>query len=253
MQRLIVTCREHEHLISALDFMGFVDGLNISDSLAAVKDAKGQFHQDLFVLVTLGFKKLGYFVEFGATNGVTHSNTWLLEHKFGWNGIVAEPDRRWSEQLAASRSCHICYDCVWKTSGQRLVFNEAPFAGLSTLDTFSGLDRHASKRQSGKKYLVETISLNELLSRYGAPRKIDYLSVDTEGSEFEILSELDFDHWDISILTVEHNQTAQRKKLQKLLTGQGYSRVLTSLSDADDWYVRNHLRETVIKKFGSRA
>lgn len=63
--------------------------------------SKAQLRQDLFVLNHLDFKRNGFFVEFGATNGVNLSNSFLLERQFGWNGILAEPARIWHEQLRA--------------------------------------------------------------------------------------------------------------------------------------------------------
>lgn len=52
---------------------------------------QSQASQDVFALVANGFKRGGYFVEFGATNGKSISNTYVLEKEFGWTGIVAEP------------------------------------------------------------------------------------------------------------------------------------------------------------------
>ena len=81
------------------------------------KNVKSQIGQDLFVLYMLNWKRGGYFVEFGATNGVDLSNTYSLEKDFGWTGILAEPAKVWHVDLLNSRSAIIDFDCVWKESG----------------------------------------------------------------------------------------------------------------------------------------
>jgi FkbM family methyltransferase len=209
-----------------------------------IETSKAQLKQDIFVLSELNFKTDGYFVEFGATNGVEISNTWLLEKQYGWSGILAEPSKFWHGELKKNRCCNIETDCVWSTSNQTLTFNEVDTSQasygneLSTIDQFSNLDNHAESRQSGKKYSVNTISLNDLLIKYNAPACIDYLSIDTEGSEFEILSHFDFDKYDIKIITCEHNHTLMREKLFELLTSKGFVRKYEQLSKWDDWYVK---------------
>ncbi|MBK7635080.1 MAG: FkbM family methyltransferase [Saprospiraceae bacterium] len=60
---------------------------------------------------------------------------------------------------------------------------------------------------------------------------IDYLSIDTEGSEYDILSSFNFDRYTFGIITVEHNYTAYRDRIKDLLESKGYRRVLTNLSD----------------------
>jgi hypothetical protein len=94
-------------------------------------------------------------------------------------------------------------------------------------------------RQSGKHYGVDTISLNDLLEQFNAPSRIDYLSIDTEGSELRILSSLDFQKYDIRIITVEHNGTQQREKIFSLLSSKGFVRKFQEFSLFDDWYVKN--------------
>ena len=75
--------------------------------LSWVMDSQAQLWQDLFVLHELGMKRDGYFVEFGATNGVSLSNTYLLEKQFGWKGILAEPARCWHAAREKNRSAAI--------------------------------------------------------------------------------------------------------------------------------------------------
>ena len=207
-------------------------------ALKNLNESKAQLCQDLFVLFFSDQKKNGYFVEFGATNGITLSNTYLLEKSFGWNGILAEPAKGWHSALKNNRSCKIETRCVWSKTGEKLNFNEVDEGELSTIEQFENEDGHSAAREHGKKYIVESISLNDLLQMHGAPGFIDYLSVDTEGSELLVLSHFDFSKYDIRIITVEHNFTSEREEIHKLLTKNGYARVFSGFSQWDDWYVK---------------
>ena len=206
--------------------------------LRALRNSRSQLGQDLFVLSELNFKRDGFFVEFGAASGIDLSNTCLLERDFGWKGILAEPARRWHQELKSNRTCSIETDCVWRDSTSLLTFNEVDTGELSTIATYSSSDAHSEARKHGTTYNVKTISLEDLLSRHQAPRKIDYLSIDTEGSELEILSSFNFDKYDFKIITCEHNFTPARETIYSLLIQNGYVRKYTQFSQFDDWYVR---------------
>ena len=201
--------------------------------------SKSQLKQDLFVLLETNFKKNGFFVEFGATNGIDLSNTYLLETEFNWKGILAEPAKVWHEDLDKNRACVIEKDCVWSDSSSVLDFNEVNEAELSTITRFNKNDWASKNRKYGKSYEVKTISLVDLLIKYNAPKIIDYLSIDTEGSEYEILSHFDFDLYQFKVITCEHNYTKMREKIYDLLTSKGYIRKYVGFSRWDDWYVKS--------------
>ncbi len=195
-----------------------------------------EFGQDLFVLNELNFKKNGFFVEFGATNGINGSNTYLLENRFNWRGILAEPAKIFYNELNKNRKCFIETNLVWKNSKSRLLFHEDFAGGLSTIKKF--IDHDTQIRKRNKEYILETISLNDLLVKYNAPKIIDYLSIDTEGSEFNILNNFDFNKYKFRIITCEHNFTPNKNKIHKLLTKNGYVKKHSTLvSFVDDWYV----------------
>jgi len=227
-------------ILAALDFVLDLQTPNSKDLLPHLKNSKSQNFQDLFVLSHLELKRKGYFVEFGASNGIDLSNTFLLEYQFEWTGILAEPARSWHEALCKNRPNAIVEKlCIWKASDLLLPFNETMNKDLSTLDAFSDVDDHREIRQKGKKYDVTTISLIDLLAKNGAPNHIDYLSIDTEGSELEILTAFDFDRYTFGVITCEHNYTANREDIYKLLTSKGYTRKYQELSLWDDWYVKD--------------
>ncbi len=207
-----------------------------SELLKNLGKSQSQLRQDLFVLSELNFKNNGYFVEFGATNGVNLSNTYLLEKEFGWTGILAEPAICWHDDLKINRSAKIETRCVWKDSKSTLNFNEV--SEFSTINSYSDSDFHKVRRKKGNNYEVQTISLNELLEKHQAPADIDYLSIDTEGSEFEILNYFDFSKHSFKVITCEHNFTPMREKIFELLVKNGYVRKFENLSYFDDWYVR---------------
>jgi FkbM family methyltransferase len=201
------------------------------------KDSKAQLSQDILALIENGFKREGYFVEFGATDGVGLSNTHLLEKEFGWRGILAEPAHMWHAALVKNRNCSIETNCVWSKSNETLSFDMTNEGELSTISSFRDKDSHAKSRKQRSTYDVKTISLLDLLKKYEAPANIDYISIDTEGSEFEILKDFDFSAYRFNLITVEHNYSSTREPLQALFEKNGYRRIFSHLSQWDDWYV----------------
>ncbi len=208
-------------------------------AMPLARRSKAQLFQDLWALWSAGERRGGFFVEFGAGDGVFLSNTWLLEQEMGWKGILAEPNPAFAKSLARHRRCFVSSKCVYSRTGETLPFLMAERGELSRLAGIEPGDAHEDQRRQGAQEVeVQTITLNDLLAEAGAPRRIDYLSVDTEGSELEILASFDFSRWDVRAISVEHNGTAAREQLYDLLSRHGYRRQWPDLSAFDDWYVR---------------
>lgn len=218
-----------------LNFVRAMPAQHQSRCLSLLDTSTSQLRQDLFALSMLDFKRDGFFVEFGATNGVEWNNSLLMEREFGWQGILAEPARQWHDKLKQNRKAAIDTRCVWKETGQMLDFTETPRGENSSVTQFV----RKRRQLRGTTYQVETITLNDLLEQNSAPQLIDFMSVDTEGSEFDILNAVDFDRWSFRVIVVEHNMAPQRQDIHKLLTSKGYSRVLEEISRFDDWYLLN--------------
>lgn len=202
------------------------------------RDAQGQLFQDLWALYELDGKRDGYFVEFGATNGITMSNSWVLEKNYGWRGIVAEPNPDYHDRLARERDCIIDHRCVYSRTGEQMNFLCTEKSMFSRLEAINPEDHNEdTMRATNRPVTVETISLNDLLDEHGAPDEIDYMSVDTEGSEFEILQAFDFERRRVKLFTVEHNFTPMRATIHELMTARGYVRRFPEYTRFDDWYV----------------
>lgn len=201
-------------------------------------DFKSQLGQDYLVASLFKFKRGGVFVEFGAADGFNLSNTWFLEKKLGWSGLLIEPSRRGFAQLQKNRECKLDNRCVFNVDGSMVKFVEIREGELSTLGDYVSSDSHGQHRLSNKveEYYVETISLQTILTQYNLT-KIDYLSIDTEGSEYIILKCFPFNQFEIGVLTVEHNYTKNQELLHNLLTQNGFQQVFKHLSRFDSWYV----------------
>ncbi len=221
----------HDELLS---FFGFCQ--------RTLPRSSSQILQDLWVLYRTGEKREGFFVEFGACDGLALSNSVLLEREYGWRGILAEPNPTWHEALRANRTCEISTKCVHWRGGETVKFEHTPkMPELSRLEEIVPDDVHEGNgnRANAATIDVETITLNELLVEHDAPEVIDYLSIDTEGSEFEILSAFDFSAHDVRLITVEHaGETAKRAAILDLLKGQGFHRWRPELTRWDDWYIK---------------
>lgn len=198
--------------------------------------SRSQLGQDVFAYLASGRSRGGFFVEFGAGDGINLSNTALLEREFGWVGILAEPNPDYHANIQACRSAILDTRCVWRRSGETLDLVAAGY--LSTIEQFRDADSHAAARSSGPIIAVETVSLWDLLEEHGAPTTIDFLSIDTEGSEHEILSAFPFgEKYSIRTIACEHNYSPSREAVAELLEGVGYRRVAAGLSAHDDWFV----------------
>lgn len=212
--------------------------------------SKSQIGQDISVVHFYREKQCGFFVEIGASDGVEMSNTYLLEKHYGWTGICAEPIPERFQDLVQNRPNAKCVNQpVLDVSDKTVVFDVSHdpadgdlLSGISehitsiTKDRFTGLpfkdlvDKHKTQLE------LKTISINDLLEKYGAPAFIDYLSLDTEGSELQILEGLDFDKYTIGLIHVEHlYEEPRRSKIRDVLTNAGY--VFVRENRWDDVYV----------------
>lgn len=128
----------------------------------------------------LGLPKAGFFVEFGAANGVASSNTYWLEKSKGWRGLLCEPDPR---HEIKDRPNSIVERCAIGPT-------EVVSFGLDANDPcLSGV-----KRSSDDRIELACIPLADLLSRHQIER-VDLISIDTEGTELEAWRTLELARW----------------------------------------------------------
>lgn len=207
--------------------------------------SNSQLGQDLWVSEMSRNKRNGYFVEVGAFDGIQLSNTYLLEKNFGWSGVCIEPHPKFYEQLTKYRTCKTSNLAVYSKSGQKLKF---------TLDNFlSGVTQHFNEPERDKdrfsKPIIEvsTITLTDLLDKMGAPKKIDYISIDTEGTEYEIIKAFDFSKYSVNLWTIEHNQDHRSddyyEKIVALMKKNGYKEKKV---DFDIWFWREMSSATIL-------
>jgi FkbM family methyltransferase len=232
-----INSKSKKKLLSDLVRLPGGQGLSPVEARKTYKLSKSQLGQDLLALIGSEAKKNGFFVEFGAADGVALSNSYLLEKEFGWSGILCEPSRSWHEDLQRNRSCTIEFRCVYSRTGEQIGFSENYIGELSGITEFTGNDHHGLINRTTNSYKVETISLLDLLTYHNAPKHIDFLSVDTEGSEFEILNAFDFSKFTFGAICVEHNYLENRPEVKALLETNGYRQVYPELSEYDDWFV----------------
>lgn len=204
---------------------------------AHAPETNSEHLQDLFVRWALDEMRGGFFVEFGAADGLMTSNTLVLERRFGWGGVLAEAVPCWHPFLDRNRACAIDHRAVWCASGRRVVINEVAHPLASFIDGFGGVECHEALRAVYcKQHSVETVTLADLLRAHGAPQHVDYLSVDVEGAELEALQ--DCGDFTFGVITVEHNFLPRRGAVLELLRGRGYVPVFAEISGKDDWLVR---------------
>jgi FkbM family methyltransferase len=200
-----------------------------------------QLEQDLNVIKFYNGKKDGFFIEIGANDGITLSNTYLLEKEYNWKGICCEPNPIIFQNLIVNRSKSICCsEAVYNSSDNYIIFK------LKNNSLLSGISNHIietkkfifNQKTINKLVQVKTISLLDLLNKYNCPSFIEYISIDTEGSELEIIRNFDFNKYTFGLIDIEHNYIEpKRTEIRNLLLSNGY--IYIGENSWDDMYKHN--------------
>jgi len=179
-----------------------------------------QIGQDKWVNSILKNKKEGYFIELGACDGIYFSNTLFFEKYLGWNGICIEPNDNYIESLYRNRSCNISNELIYSEEGHEVDFSLCESTSSivdQNIGPFTKINRIVKKK---------TKTLMNILNEFNAPSIIDYLSLDVEGQEYNILKTFPFDKYKFRCITVEHNAPhigpKQQILIRELLENNGY-------------------------------
>ena len=184
-----------------------------------------QLEQDKWVVhEILKNRRNGFFVEFGGHDGVTFSNTRYMENALGFQGICVEPNPKQYQMMLINRKCICSNELISSETGKTCEFViNGEYSGI--LDDNSGGNINACVVDKSVIKLT-TISLYDLLQKYNAPNVIDYLSIDVEGHEYEILKTFRFDKYIFKCITIEHNEphhgSKMRNDIRTLLESNGY-------------------------------
>lgn len=184
-------------------------------------------------------KPNGVFVDIGANDGITLSNTYFFEKQMGWTGICIEPIPEIFARLKSNRNCICIQGCIADKAGtQSFLRVRSPAYGTEML---SGIidkydQRHIQriqkevKRTGGSTEIlsVPCYTLTQLLIEHNI-HHVDYLSLDTEGGELDILKSIDFSKIDIDVIDVENNYRSHA--FQQLLEPYGYKKIATLSQD----------------------
>ena len=197
-----------------------------------------QYGQDKFVAEYLfPEKEKGVYVDIGANDGVTLSNSLFFETRREWTGLCVEPLPEVFEKLCQIRKKSFCENlCISNTEGS------LDFAMVEGMDALSGIaknmdSRHQRRIKKEKGHVrmlrLPSLGLQRLLEKYSM-HQVDFLSIDTEGSELEVLQSVDFEKTKVGVLCVENN--SGKKDVRRYLEERGFVYYVT-LGDLDDLYV----------------
>jgi FkbM family methyltransferase len=186
-----------------------------------------QYGQDKFVYTNyFANKSNGYFVDIGAHDGEAGSNSLFFE-RLGWRGVCFEPIPSVFHKLDQIRTCDKRQIAISDKQGTAEFFvlkgySEAlsGLVGYYPDQHIARINRELQEHEQEFEYItVQTSTFNEAITE----TVIDFLSIDTEGSELSILKSIDFGKYDIKVITVEANYGPY--ELDQFLHPLGYENV----------------------------
>jgi FkbM family methyltransferase len=178
----------------------------------------GEQLQDMIAYMYLPKKKDGFFIDIGASDGLVCNNTYIFE-KIGWKGICIEPQPDvFRNCLKRNRKCD-CYNVALSSENDENV----DFLKMHGMRNSSGLNKDMSEslKKLAEKYgkveiiKVKTITFNELMKKYPDTTEIDFMSIDAEGHEIEILQAINFEKYKFKLITIEQNDGKVREYMRQ--------------------------------------
>ncbi len=175
----------------------------------------------------------GYFIELGASDGIKFSNTLHLELYHGWKGLLIEPSPVEFQELCKNRSKRNSFvNCACVEENFKDETLEVIYSGLMTIDTNEklGINSPEEHAQIGRGFIdidtyhfqVRAATLTEVLIECESPSQIDFLSVDVEGSELNVLKGLDLNDFAIKFILIE---TREKEIIERYLSNFDYNLV----------------------------
>ena len=188
--------------------------------LANLEERNSQLGQDVWALYKTNFKTGGYFVEVGACHPIELSNSYLLESKYLWNGLLIEPNPDLIPQLSIHRKAKVIPFAVGPKGLMNLEIAQSPeFSRNSSLEKKS---KHRLFKTTGRSIKVESLPLAEIFENNNSPKFMDFMSIDVEGFELQVLESNDWNRWRPNFIAIEHNFRQDRQKIMEFMGKSGY-------------------------------
>lgn len=211
-----------------------IPGNTLREMLFLPRSAQvAQLNQDVFALLVNRFRS-GYFIEIGANDGFTLSNTHYLEEHFEWSGVLIEANPKYADSLALRKKSRIVNKAISDVAGTTQFVDAGLFGGIE-----NGLDsRHSQYTGPATRITVACATLDDVLDDVCAPSIIDFLSIDVEGGEPPIVRQLVKNKRRVRCGCVEVNDRKNDiAEISSLLNNSGYKVVWEGMTGNDLYFV----------------
>lgn len=192
------------------------------------KGSYSQNYEDIIVDRVFGQKESGFYVDVGANDPLRSNNT-MRFYKRGWRGINIEPDPECFKRIESKRLEDINLNIgIGRDGGENTFYRFAP-ATRSTFSRAKAQSLMDKGLELKEKINVKTFCLSEILEEYCSEGIVDFLSVDTEGYDEEVLSSNNWNIYKPSVICIE---SAGTKTIQRILTENDYEKVADTKSNS---------------------
>tara|TARA_B100000941_G_scaffold276408_1_gene239033 strand:- start:78 stop:776 length:699 start_codon:yes stop_codon:yes gene_type:complete len=171
----------------------------------------------------------GFFIELGAHDGITQSNTFYYEKKYNWKGILIEPVPKlfnYCKKYRSNKNLYFCNACVsfdFNKDKVKLIYSNLMTTAVDlTSDDYRKkhlADPELNFFEKNNYFYANARTLNSILKESKAPNIIDFFSLDVEGAEFDVLNGIDFSIYNFKYIIIE---TDNFERLDKFMTNKNY-------------------------------